>query len=133
MGQNPVTLNLSDEVYEAVRRVAEESNRPVEDVLLESVGVFFGDLSGEVTLANLPNYTDTQLWALVHRRLSKAHLARLGDLNAKGKRGALSTNEEQEIEQLIHASDQLMLLRSKALHLLQDRGHDIKGYLGMRD
>ena len=131
MSQNPITLYLPEDVYENVRRLAEESNRPVETVLLESMDLLFGDMTTRIHLSVLSRYTDAQLWAIVHRRLSSAQLIRRGELDEKGKTGRLSAEEEREIDQLVQSSDQLMLLRSKALRILQNRGHDITGYLGM--
>jgi len=131
MSQNPITLYLPEDVYENVRRLAEESNRPVETVLLESMDLLFGDMTTHIPLSVLSRYTDAQLWTLVHRRLSSAQLIRRDELDEKGKTGRLSAEEEREIDQLVQSSDQLMLLRSKALRILQNRGHDITGYLGM--
>jgi len=130
MGEKSVTLHLPDELYESVQEVAEASERPLEDVLLESIGVLFRRPSSDLNamLAELANYSDSQLWAVVYRRLPWPQSLRLRELNAKGQ---LDDAERHELEQLIDLVDRYMLLRSEALLLLKQRGQDVDTYLKM--
>jgi hypothetical protein len=130
MGEKSITLQLSDELYESVQEAAEASERPLEDVLLESIGVLFRRPSATVNLERLLNeladYTDAQLWAVVYRRLPWTQSLRLRELNGKG---SLIEAEQYELEQLIDQVDRNMLLRSEALLLLKQRGQDVDSYL----
>jgi hypothetical protein len=131
MGEKSVTLQLPDELYESVQEAAEASERPLEDVLLESIGVLFRRPSADMErmLSELADYSDSQLWAVVYRRLPWSQSLRLRELNAKSH---LTNTEQNELEQLIDLVDRYMLLRSEALLLLKQHGQDVDTYLHMR-
>jgi hypothetical protein len=130
MGEKSVTLHLPDELYESVQEAAEASERPLEDVLVESIGVLFRRPSADLDmmLAELAGYSDSQLWAVVYRRLPWPQSLRLRELNAKS---ALTDAEHNELEHLVDLVDRYMLLRSEALLLLKQRGQDVETYLKM--
>ncbi len=75
---------------------------------------------------DLQQYTDDELWSVVDQRLTQEQDARLRQLIALGKQGQLAADEQAEMERLVDLVDHQMLLRSEALLLLQQRGHDIK-------
>jgi hypothetical protein len=77
----------------------------------------------------MPSYSDAQLWAVVYQRLAWPQSQRLHELSAKNKREELPENEQSELEYLLTLNDHAMLLRSEALLLLQNRGHDLATYL----
>jgi hypothetical protein len=133
MSGKSITLDLPEDLYERVRQVAEQSQRPVERVLVESIRLLFvlPPTSTDVatTLAALPGYSDTQLWAVVYQRLAWPQSQRLHELSAKHKLEQLTEDEQSELEHLLTLNDHAMLLRSEALLLLQNRGHDIATYL----
>jgi hypothetical protein len=54
---------------------------------------------------------------------------RLHVLTLHGKQMPLSEDEQSESEDLIDEADRLSVLRSHALRILRDRGHDIRNYL----
>jgi hypothetical protein len=128
-----ITLDLPDDLYEHVHRVAAQSQRPVERVLLESLRLLFvpppssADLT--TSLAALPSYSDAQLWAVVYQRLAWPQSQRLHELSAKNKLERLTADEQRELEDLLSSNDRAMLLRSEALRLLKHRGYDIEAYL----
>lgn len=133
MSQKSVTLQLPDDLYERVHEVAEASKRPIETVLLESIDILFrtpsvaGDM--DKLLAELSDYSNAQLWAVVYRQLPWTQSLRLLELSARGKRGQLTESEQNELERLLDLVDRYMLLRSEALLLLKQRGQDIDSYL----
>lgn len=133
MAQQPVVLQLPESLYERVRQIADESNRPVEEVLLESLTLLFDDLPniGELTPQRLGGLSDEQLWAIVYRPLAWIQDVRLHELTARSKWGGLSENEQSELEQLVDQMDQHVLLRSQALLLLKQRGIDVEHRLQM--
>jgi hypothetical protein len=77
----------------------------------------------------MPSYSDAQLWAVVYQRLAWPQSQRLHELSAKNKREELTEDEQSELEYLLTLNDHAMLLRSEALLLLKNRGHDIATYL----
>jgi hypothetical protein len=128
-----ITLDLPEDLYEHVRQIAEQSQRPLEHVVLESIRLLFGPppASTDVTtrLAALNSYSDEQLWAVVYQRLAWPQAQQLHELSAKKKLGELTKDEQRELEDLLTANDHAMLLRSEALLLLKNRGYDIATYL----
>ena len=128
-----ITLDLPEDLYERVRQVAEQSQRPLERVLVESIRLLFvlPPTSTDVatTLAAMPGYADAQLWAVVYQRLAWPQSQRLHELSAKNKLEKLTEDEQSEVEHLLTLNDHAMLLRSEALLLLKNRGHDIAAYL----
>ena len=127
MSQPVVELLIPPEIYERARQIADESNRSVEAVLLDGLTLLFGS-SPDVNISadELERYSDEQLWALVHQRLVLPHDMRLRQLIALGEQGQLSEEERTEMEGLIDLVDRYMLLRSRALLLLKQRGHDVE-------
>jgi len=133
MSGKSITLDLPEDLYERVRQVAEQSQRPLERVLVESIRLLFvlPPTSTDVvtTLAAMPGYSDAQLWAVVYQRLAWPQSQRLHELSAKNKLEKLTADEQSECEHLLTFNDRAMLLRSEALLLLKNRGHDIATYL----
>jgi hypothetical protein len=133
MSGKSVTLDLPEDLYERVRQVAEQSQRPVERILVESIRLLFGlpSTSTDIatTLAAMPSYSDAQLWAVVYQRLAWPQSQRLHELSTKNKLEKLTEDQQSEFEHLLTLNDRAMLLRSEALLLLKNRGHDIATYL----
>lgn len=125
MSQSPILLQLPDELYERLREIADDSHRPVESVLIDSLTLLFGDLP-TINPEQLVTFSDEQLWALVHRMIAWPQDARLRELTAQGKQRELSADEQSELESLIDAYDQYVLLRSQALLHLKQRGYDVE-------
>jgi len=128
MSHQPVTLELPEALYERVRQIAENSNRSLETVLMDSLALLFGD-DIELPPEMLKTLSDEQLWAIVHRRFAWPLDTRLRELTDLGQRGALSQDEETEMTQLVDAVDRYVLLRSQVLLLLKQRGHDVEHHL----
>lgn len=128
-----ISVELPDELYERIREVAERNERSVESILRESLEVLFGGVSvdSENPLSQLGNFRDDQLWAVVHQRMAWPEKERMRELIAQGKRGELSAGEQAALKALLDQVDRYMLLRSRALQLLQQRGHDVERYLTM--
>lgn len=127
MSQSIVELQIPAEIYERAQQIASDSNRSLESVLLDGLALLFGDLPDtSLSPDALKDYTDEQLWAVVHQRLAWPQDARLRELIALGKQGQLTADEQVEMERLVDLVDHQMLLRSEALLLLKRRGHDVE-------
>ncbi|MFC1959100.1 hypothetical protein ACFLYO_00165 [Chloroflexota bacterium] len=126
-----ISLDLSEELYERIRKIAERNERSMEAVLQESLEVMFSITTDEPTnhALHLEIYRDDQLWAVVYQRMTWPRRERLWELMARGKQGNLTTIEETELQTLLDRVDHYTLLRSQALVLLKQRGHDIDRYL----
>lgn len=127
-----ISVELPDKLYERIREVAERNERSVESILRESLEVLFGGVSvdSETPLSQLENFRDDQLWAVVYQRMPWPEKERMRELIAQGKkRGELGAGEQAALKGLLDQVDRYMLLRSRALQLLQQRGHDVERYL----
>lgn len=126
MSQPTVELQIPPEIYERAQQIAKVSNRSIESILIDGLTLLFGTLPDKgVSPESLKDYTDEQLWAIVHQRLAWPQDTRLRELIALGKQGQITEDEKTELERLINLVDHQMLLRSEALLLLKKRGHDI--------
>ncbi|MBA3873101.1 MAG: hypothetical protein H0X30_28540 [Anaerolineae bacterium] len=128
MTQAPILLQLPDEIYERLREIADDSQRPVESVLIDSLTLLFGNLP-TINPQQLVTFSDEQLWALVHRLIAWRQDARLSELTRLSQQGSLSAADQSELESLIDTYDQYVLLRSKALLLLKKRGYNVEQHL----
>jgi predicted transcriptional regulator len=127
-----IELEISPEVYERAKQIAEQSQRSVALVLQESLTLLFGDWQAtQIQPAELRHYSDEQLWAIVHRHLAWPNETRLRALAAQGKRERLSEAEYTEMERLVGQVDRYMLLRTHALILLKERGHQVEQQLNL--
>ena len=128
MSDQAVMMQIPSALYERLRQVAESSDRRVESVPLDSLALLFGEppLDAEVTPQALETFTDDQLWAIVYRPFALPEDARLRDLTRWSKAGSLNEAEQQELEQLVTNVDRFVLLRSQALVLLKQRGHNVE-------
>lgn len=135
MGLKSITLQLPEDVYSAVQEAAEISHRSIEEVLREGIDVFFGDVSSadmDTLMKQMSTYTDALLWAVVYRKIPETQSKRLEELNAKTKQGKLTVQEQSEVDQILDLIDRYILLRSQALVLLKDRGHDVDAFVNKR-
>ena len=127
MSQSLMELQIPLEIYERARQIATDSNRSIESVLLDGLTLLFESLPDHsLSPDELKNYSDEELWVVVHQRLILPQDTRLRQLVELGKQGQLSTGEKAEMERLMDLVDHQMLLRSEALLLLKQRGHDIE-------
>lgn len=129
MSQREVTLTLPEAFWITAEKIAKSTNRPVSEVLVEALGLLLDDMPPHIDPDALTAFTDTQLWALVHQRLSAQQSAQLNILIAKAKDETITPEEQAQANQLVAQNDDLMVLRSQALLLLKQRGHDISAYL----
>lgn len=133
MTQQSVVLELPEDLYERIRIMADTANRPVEDVIADGLEwIFTPSDVDSLTPDGLESMTDDELWAVVHRLYQ--HLAwsintRSREFRERNKRLPLTEDQEQERDDLVAEYDRYVFLRSKALLLLRDRGHDVEAYL----
>ncbi len=122
-------LQVPASIYERAEAIASKRACSAESVMLDALSLYFCELPAtELEPEALQALADEQLWALVHRRLTPKQDARLRDLLDLGNQGRIHSQDEGELAQLVAMVDQQMVLRSKALVLLQRRGHDIDLY-----
>lgn len=127
-----VQLQLPDQLVQYLNELAERTQQPFEAVAVAAMqsGISNQDLLIETPEEIMAAYSDDELWAVVDQRLTKAENRRYHRLVNKGNEGKLSPADEAALHGLLHKINFQMLERTKALVILQGRGHTIKnGYL----
>lgn len=130
-GTHSISVELPTDLFDRLHEAAARSDRPLEAVLVESLALLFGTPPADRAALSeaLETLPDAQLWALVHSRLAWPRGARLRELTASGRRALLMDEEQAELAALIDDADELTLLRSRALLVLQQRGYEIREQL----
>jgi len=134
MTTQTVTLDLPEPLYQTLRLRAAQSQRTVEDELLEVLATAVpvaDDLPAELSAAITPLATlnDADLWRAAQTQLPATVAARLEGLHLKRQREGLTGHQEREAAALIRQYERAMLIRAQAAALLKQRGHDVAGLL----
>ncbi len=129
MNEPTVELKVPASIFERAEAIASERACSAESVMLDALALHFGEQPDTgLDPEAMQSLEDERLWALVQRRLTPKQDARLRELLDLGNRGRIHSKDEAELSQLVALVDEQMVLRSKALVLLQRRGHDIDLY-----
>lgn len=132
-----VTLQLPVSLYDHFRNRAEQTQRSLEAELLEAVATAATDEEAlpvdlEQTVADLQVLDDDALWRAARNNLSEETRDRLEALNLKQQREGFTLSEREEHSQLLRQFDRAILIRSQAIKLLKERGHDISDLVTRR-
>lgn len=134
MADQTLTVNLPDDLYSRLRKRADEAHHTIED---EVVGVLEASMPDDeslpVGLVKLLDFMtlmdDETLWRIAERNtLTREAHKGLQQLRAKSHKG-LTPAEEQRQADLLEQYDEGVLVRSKALALLKQRGQNIDALL----
>jgi hypothetical protein len=117
MSGHAVTLELPDDVYQRARRVAEDTHRPLAEVICEWIRP-----PVHVTLPELTHLPDDELLQVDRETLPSEHSNRLRELLAAQRQRALSADEQREAVALVEQEDFVTLRKARALFLLKQRG-----------
>jgi hypothetical protein len=128
-----VSVNLPEKLYRQVQQRAKGMNRSVADELVVVVeDALFGteawvgvpaDIATEV--AQLRYLDDEHLLRTAQQTVPVEKSERMQALSQKLKNEGLTAPEEEEIRQLQHYAQRVMLIRAEAAVLLQERGFDV--------
>ena len=83
-------------------------------------------------VAGLEVLADEALWRAARSQFPAEKKEQLEALNFKQQSEGLTQTEQQSQEQLLTASDKVMLVRAHAARLLHERGHDVSELLNAR-
>ncbi len=127
----PITLQLPDDIHQRLQRVAEATNRPLEEIVYKTIQ---GNLPPSVDdlppdlqyeLAALQNANDEDLWTVAQEQMPAAQWRRHQQLLRKNQSRVLKELEREELSRLRDMADRLVMRRSYALALLKWRGHTL--------
>lgn len=125
-----VTLNLPDNVYQRLQRIAQTLQRPLEEFLVEAVTTalpLLDDLPPDMMddMVALALLNDEALWRVARSTLSLAGQERLDSLLDKQGQEVLTVTEQQELDQLLSEYERIVLTRGQAAVLLKQRKYDV--------
>ena len=133
MKRATIELDIPKDIFERAKVIASDGNRSIETVLREGLVMVFGATEDScVSMESLEQFSDEQLWKIINYRLTWAQDSRWRKLMALNKQGLLTEQENSELDDLADLIDRQVLMKSKALLLMKQRGHDIDSYLGYR-
>ncbi|NEO27971.1 MAG: hypothetical protein F6K03_14070 [Kamptonema sp. SIO4C4] len=113
----PITLNLPDNLYQEARRLAQQHQRELQDVLVETLTLSLIPLSQPVA-----TLSDTQVLTLTQLRLPPIQEKRLAELLDHQQAATLTPPEQQELQALMEVYETRLLQQAQALNEAVKRG-----------
>jgi plasmid stability protein len=125
-----VNVPLPEDVYERLKRLAENDHRSVEEEAAERLAASIPE--DEALPADLVEFLDSMqclddetLWRLARNDLARKASAGIRRLQARRRRQGLTVAEQQRLSHLLRQYDRGILIRGEAAALLKQRGHDV--------
>jgi len=123
-----VTLELPQTIYLPARRMAEVTNRSLEDLLVSALKASLPPLDGLPSelvedLVELESLDDESLRQMMVSKVPTAQQRELDRLLRKNQAGTLTEQERQKLDRLQREADRVMLRKARAAVLLRFRGH----------
>ena len=110
-----VTLNLPDDLAQRAQTVAAQTQRRMEDVLLE----WLGAAATDVPVESLP---DAEVLALRDQEMSAAEQRELSDLLARQREGQLDDEARARLDDLMGIYRRGLVRKAQALKVAVERG-----------
>lgn len=123
-----ITINVSDTLYEQLRRAASLFHRPTEAIIVESLRhtlpPLFEEIPAEYHEAVFPllSMTDQELLREAEEVFAPEQWQKYEALLDRKKTGVLAPDEEKTLSTLRYEADSLTFRRSYAMVLLKRRG-----------
>lgn len=124
-------VSIPETLYDKARRVAEQTARPVDDVirarLEQSLDEMPLDLPDDerAELRALVYLSDDALWTMAREQMASEKQERMQVLMDKNTFGTITDEEYDELTQLVELGQRLTLRKAEAMKLLLDRGYTV--------
>jgi len=131
MVSQSITLDIPENVFQRLQRMAQIIHQPLEAVvsqsLLGNLPPLIEDAPDEwyADMADMEQLPDEALWKVSKEPLPDQQWARHQELLKRNQNGTLTGRERNELEQLRNMTDRFVFRRSYALALLKWRGHTL--------
>jgi plasmid stability protein len=131
MAEQTITLTLPDDLYRRFQEHAALKQRSLEEEVLSLATSALAEdqLPRDIqqAIADLTQLDDASLWQTARTsHLTQEQSEAIEELLFKQQREGLAAEEKAQLEQLRHEHDKALLVRARAIGLLQDRGQDVK-------
>ncbi len=126
-----ITLELTDELIKRAKKQAEQTDQPVERVLVQQLEVAFSDPLPELPsneqaeLDALKYLSNDALWTIAREQMPRDQQNRMQILMDGNTMGKLSALEFDELENLVDQGQRVMLRKAKAAALLTEKGYKV--------
>jgi hypothetical protein len=122
-----VTLEIPDQVFQPLLRLARATRQPVESLLLAALQISLPSLAGlpdEIVrnLEQLEALGDDELWEVMGEQVPAAEQEAIGGLLSVQQERPLSAIEQDGLGSLQRQADLVMLRKARAAVLLRLRG-----------
>ena len=131
MTMQSVNIQLPDNLYRRLEKMAGATKRPLEDIIVQAVRVgsppSWEDAPAEfqADLAALDRLEDDALWQVARGRVTAEEMVRYDELLYKNANEQISPAEKMELGQLRTEADRFMLRKAQAAVILRWRGYPI--------
>lgn len=132
MTTRTITLTLPEDLYARLEAQAQQTARPVDDVVAQTlarglIAASDPELAPAVQaeLAAMEQLADAVLWNIAGSTASSDTIALYDLLTQRQQAGTLSNEGQQWLERVRAEADLLMLRKAHAYALLMQRGHRI--------
>jgi DNA integrity scanning protein DisA with diadenylate cyclase activity len=119
MMSQTITLNLPDQFYKRIKRIAQTMAQPIESVLLK---VLQSSLEQIVQLTQLETWDNSAFKQLLLKTVPKEQQQELESLLHKNKSNSLNNQEQKRLAILQDVVNKIMLQKALAAVLLRFRG-----------
>lgn len=124
-------ISIPETLYDKVRRVAEQTARPVDEVirarLEQSLDEMPLDLPDDerAELRALAYLSDDALWNMAREQMASAKQTQMQALMDKNTFGTITDAEYDQLTRSVELGQRLMLRKAEAMKLLLERGYKI--------
>jgi hypothetical protein len=126
-----IVLTIPEDISARARQIAETTEQPVEQVLIDHLKTLSTPLS-EATPILLPEeqaeldalhqLSDDLLWTIAREQMPEDVEKHAHALMDKNSRGTITDDERAELEKLVERADRLMLRKAEGAAILRERG-----------
>lgn len=125
-----VTLQVPGQLYARAQQTVGNNQQALEQLLVSAMVsglLLLDDLPDDMVmdLATLALLNDRALWRVARQALPEEHYDRMDELLALKNQKALTSAPQQELGGYLAEYDQIVLQRTHAAVLLQQRGYDL--------
>jgi hypothetical protein len=127
-----LTINLPEPTFQHLAHLAELTNQPLSELIIQSIAgnlppaIDTAPAEIQAELMAMQTLDVNELRKIAQSQVPPAQQDRHIALLEKNQEGLLTTEEEQELQQLSLLTDQLMLKKAHACALLRWRGQPIR-------
>ena len=130
MSTQTVMVELPESLYRSASRIAQATQRPLADILQESLAHTLPPLEDvtpeeAIELARLSNLDDAALWQVSYATLPAVDQAKLTQLLEQQSEGAVAPDDTRRLQALLDEYGRLLVRKAHAWLLLARRGYRV--------